>query len=134
VNLLLLIVWEWRPRTLLHAQLTEEGYEVLAVGSWEEAELLLIKGAVRATAGVFDLAGEPNPAASLRTLVRMMSPDRVLVLTSAAALPVGEIRDIGFTHVMARPFSVRDVLDEVARIGGPRRSGQDGSRAGEAPK
>lgn len=119
---------------LLYAQLKEEGYDVLAVSSWEEAELLLLKGAVRATAGVFDLAGEPNPAASLRTLVRMVSPDRVLVLTSAAALPAGDIRDLGVTHVMARPFSVRNVLDAVARISGPRRSGQDDSRASEAPE
>jgi hypothetical protein len=119
---------------LLYAQLQEDGYEVLAVSSWEEAELLLLKGAVRATAGVFDLEGEPNPAASLRTLVRMMPPDRVLVLTSAAALPAGDIRDIGFSRVMMRPFSVRDVLDVVARISGRPQSGQDGSRASEAPE
>jgi hypothetical protein len=131
---LLLIAWEWRPRMLLRAQLKEGEHDVLAVGSWEEAELLLLEGAVRATAVVFDLEGEPNPAASLRTLVRLMAPERVLVLTSAAALPAGDVRDIGFPHILPRPFSVRQVLDAVARIAGRRQPGQAGSRADEAPE
>jgi hypothetical protein len=64
----LLIVGEWRPRTLLRAQLAEEGREVL---------------------------------------------------------------DLGFARVMARPFSVRDVVEVVARIAGGPHERQAGGGAGE---
>jgi DNA-binding response OmpR family regulator len=126
---LLLIAREWRPRTLLRAQLIDQGFDVLAVGGWDEGELLLQARAVRDAAVVFDLDGEPSPAASLRTLVRLVPPARVLVLTSLAALPPDEVRGMGIAHVLPRPFSVRDVIERTARMMGP----GSGRAAGAGP-
>jgi len=83
----LLIGADWRLRALLRAQLIEEGFDVVALGSWDEAELLLRKRAVSARATVFDLEGEPNPQAALSTLARLVPPPTSVVLTSSAALP-----------------------------------------------
>jgi DNA-binding NarL/FixJ family response regulator len=119
---LLLIAWEWRPRVLLRAQLREEGHDVFAAASWEEAELLLLTRAVRPEVVVFDLDAEPNPPASLRTLVHLVPPDRIVVLTTSAALSPDTVRAIGPSHVLARAFSVRDVIDAVRAVGEPRRA------------
>jgi hypothetical protein len=104
---------EWRPRAFVRAELVERGVEVDAIESFDEAELLLRTGARRPQAVVFDLDGEAQPAAALRTLARLVSAERVLVLTSAGALPAGEVRRLGFAHVLARPFMVRDVVSAV---------------------
>jgi hypothetical protein len=103
---------------VLCAQLMEEGYEVLAVESWDEAELLLSTGAVRPRTTIFALEQEANPEACLRTLARLLLVDTVLILTSPSVLSVAEVNALGFPHVLSRPFSVRDVLRAVeARIG-----------------
>lgn len=104
----------WRPRALLLAQLQEDGYDVTAVETWDEAELLLRKRAVAPAVVVFDLEEEEQPEAALATLARLVDPSRVLVLTAASTFPSAEVRSHGFAHVLARPYSVGD---EVAAVG-----------------
>ncbi len=110
---LLLIGREWRPRALIRAELQAVGYDVFAVGSWDEAELLLLKRAIHPDAVVFDLDAEENAPASLRTLTKFVPYERVLVLTQASAMPATEVRAIGPMIVLARPFSVGDVVASV---------------------
>jgi DNA-binding NarL/FixJ family response regulator len=115
---LLIIGREWRPRTLVRAELQEAGHDVIAVESWDEAELLLLKHAIHPEAVVFDVEGEDNAPAALRTLVRFVPPARVVVLTQSSALPAGEVGAVGPVTVLARPFSVGDVVEAVCRIDG----------------
>jgi DNA-binding response OmpR family regulator len=129
----LLIAGEWRSRVFIRAQLKEEGYDAAGLGSWDEAELLLLARAVRPRIVVFDVEGEPNPPACLRTLVRLVPPDRVLVLTSSSALPPDEVRGTGVSRVIARPFSVSDVVREVTAMIGPG-AGAAGGGPDEAPQ
>jgi CheY-like chemotaxis protein len=82
----------WRPRALILAQLKEEGYDVTAAETWDEAELLLRTHAVRSDA------------------------PRVLVLTSPSQLPAATARSLGFEHVLARPYSVGDVVAAVRTL------------------
>ena len=112
----LLIGADWRLRALLRAQLIEQGFDVVALGSWDEAELLLRKRAVSARATVFDLEGEPNPQAALSTLARLVPPPTSVVLTSSAALPPADVRRLGFDHVIARPHSIDDAVKAVAAL------------------
>jgi CheY-like chemotaxis protein len=107
---------DWRPRALVLAQLVEEGYDVTVVETWDEAELLLRKRAVQPAAVVFDLEGEPHPEDALATLGRLVAPDRAVILTSASALPAAAVRSTGFEHVLARPYSVGDVVQEVSEV------------------
>ena len=98
---------------MLRAQLLEEGFDVEAVGSWDEAELLLLRRVRKPKLVLYDLTGEPNPEASLRTLRRVLTADRVVVLTAAGALSASAVGDLGFSRVLARPFSVQDVVTAV---------------------
>lgn len=118
---LMLIGADWRPRALLRAQLLEEGYDVTAIGVWDEAELMLRTRALVPDIVLFDLAGEPNPEMALETLARLAPGTRVLVLTSAQALSPERIAALGFPHVLARPFQVSAVVRTLANlVRGPR--------------
>ena len=107
---------EWRPRALVLAQLEEEGYDVTAVETWDEAELLLRKKAVRPAVLIFDLDGESHPEAALTTASKLMDPRRIVILTLAGGLTADAVRAHGFLHVLSRPYSVKDVVGLAASI------------------
>ncbi len=107
---------EWRPRALVLAQLEEEGFQVTAVETWDEAELLLRKHAVQPAAVVFDLEGEAHPEAALVTLHKLVGPVRSLILTSGSVFPPAAVRGLGFDHVLARPYSVADVVSAARAL------------------
>jgi CheY-like chemotaxis protein len=111
---ILLAGGDFRPRALILAQLQEEGYDVTAVDTWDEAELLLRKRAVRPDAVVFDVEGEENAEAALTTLARLVAPARTVVLTSSGGVRPADARSHGFNQVLARPYSVGDVVKAVA--------------------
>jgi CheY-like chemotaxis protein len=104
---------DFRPRALILAQLQEEGYDVTATETWDEAELLLRKGAVRPDAVVFDVEGEGQPEAALTTLARLVAPARAVILTSSSGVPAADVGRLGFELVLARPYSVGDVASAV---------------------
>ncbi|MDE3156625.1 MAG: hypothetical protein KGN76_16105 [Acidobacteriota bacterium] len=113
---ILLVSAEWRLRVAIRAQLIEEGFEVEAHEAWDFAELLLRSGARRPRLLIFDATAEDHPAALLRTLSHLMAPERVLVLTAPSLLAPADIAAVGFPHVLARPFSVSDVVSRAAQI------------------
>ncbi len=114
---------DFRTRALILAQLQEDGFDVTAVETWDEAELLLRKRAVRPDAVVFDVEGETHADAALATLARLVSPARVILLTSSSELPPEQARSLGFDCVLARPYAIGDVVQAVAGLAGtdPRR-------------
>ncbi|RPJ54542.1 MAG: hypothetical protein EHM24_31640 [Acidobacteria bacterium] len=114
--MVLLIGAEWRPRTLVRAELLERGYETFAVESWDEAHMLLAAGAIRPDVTVFDLPGEDNPEAALRSLAGLVRPEAVVVLTGEAALPAGAVSALGYPHVVARPFDVGQIVRRVEAV------------------
>ena len=106
----------WRPRALVLAQLQEDGYDVTAVETWDEAELLLRKRAVKPDVLVFDLEGEPQPEAALVTAAKLVDPARAVVLASASTLHADTVRAHGFVHVLTRPYSVGDVVAAAGSV------------------
>jgi DNA-binding NtrC family response regulator len=113
---ILLVGGDWRPRALVLAQLQEDGYDVTAVETWDEAELLLRTRAVKPDVLIFDLEGEPQPEAALTTAATLVDPARVVVLTAAGTLRADAVRAHGFAHILARPYSVGDVVEVVGSI------------------
>ncbi len=111
---ILLAGGDFRPRALILAQLQEERYDVTAVDTWDEAELLLRKRAVRPDAVVFDVEGQGHAEAALATLARLVRPSRAVVLTSSSGVPPVDARSHGFDRVLVRPYSVGDVVRAVA--------------------
>jgi CheY-like chemotaxis protein len=107
---------DFRPRALILAQLQEAGYEVTVAETWDEAELLLRKRALRPDGVVFDVEGERHPEAALVTLARLVPRHRALILTSASSLPGTDVCALGFEHVLARPYAVGDVVKAVSAV------------------
>jgi hypothetical protein len=102
---------EWKTRALLRAQLIEEGFEVVATDTWPMMRRYLRPGA-RPRLAVVDVKGLDEPEQVLRDVAVLMKPDRVLVLTAAATVPLAEISRLGF-RVVPRPFTIAAVVDAV---------------------
>ncbi|HVC20089.1 MAG TPA: hypothetical protein VNE16_08435 [Vicinamibacterales bacterium] len=113
---ILLVSAEWKLRIAVRAQLIEEGFEVEAHEVWEFVELLLRSGARHPRLIIIDVAEEHHPSALLRTLARLAAPAHVLVLTAPSVQSADEVRALGFPHVLARPFSVREVVATAAHL------------------
>ncbi|MBI2186103.1 MAG: hypothetical protein HYU37_03135 [Acidobacteria bacterium] len=105
---------EWPARALLRAQLTEDGYEVVATNAWpiprqflrrpQQPRLLLI-----------DLHGLDDPGAVLDDVRALFPPNRVLVITALGALSPDEVRRRGF-HVVARPATIGQIANVAAAL------------------
>ncbi len=111
----LLVSGDWRLRVPLRAQLAEDGYEVTALETWEEAEWLLRTRALAPRVVIVDVQEEANPEAVLRTLATVAAGRPVLVLTAPSVMPAAAVRALGFEAVLPRPFRIRDVEAVVAR-------------------
>jgi DNA-binding NtrC family response regulator len=109
-----LLAAEWQPRTLIRAQLLEEGFEVVATDNWSMMRRHLRPG-LKPLVAIVDLKGLPEPSAVLNDLHVLMKPERVLVLTSIGTVESAEVERLGFRRV-ARPVVIRDLVAMVAQL------------------
>jgi len=109
---ILLLVTHWPRRALLRAQLTEEGYEVVATDDWPTASTY-VHALLKPRLVIVDLQNLADPQAVLDELQARMRPDRVLVLTALGTIPPDELRTRGF-HTLARPATMSDVIQKVS--------------------
>lgn len=105
---IVLIAAGLNPRRLLLGQLLEDGFEVVPSEKWPGP-----RPWPRPHLVVVDLDGLPNAVEALRDLRTLMPPDRIIVLTGLDGLAEGDVRALGFPHVMRRPFAVGDVVQSV---------------------
>lgn len=113
----MLLAPEWAGRAPLRAQLIEEGFEVVAVDTWESARPQLRPG-MKPGLVIVDLHGLENPETVLDNLRILMNPSRVLVVTALGTLPPAQVEGLGF-HVLRRPVSVGDIVASVRSLLGP---------------
>lgn len=113
---ILLIAAEWRPRALINAELLEQGFDVVAVETWDEAELRLRARAVRPRLTIFDVDGDDHPEAALTTLAQLVRADEVLVLTSESVLPAARLAAMGYRHVLPRPFMIKAIVAQARTL------------------
>jgi hypothetical protein len=105
----------WQVRALLRAQLIEDGFDVLAVDDWAAATTLLLSlGLPRVTVLILD--EEPDPAGLLREAFGVLPRHRVVVLTSAGALPIERVHAADYPHALARPYAMADAIALVRRV------------------
>lgn len=105
---------DWQSRTLIRAQLIEQGLEVVATDSWPVMRRHLRVGA-KPRLAIVDLKDLPDPHMVLRDLGVLMKPERVLVLSSIATVPPDETERLGF-HTTPRPFAIEDVVRTAAAM------------------
>jgi hypothetical protein len=111
-----LLAPEWQTRALLRAQLIDEGREVVATNSWPMMRPHLRPGS-KPRLAIVDLKGLADPEAVLNDLSLLMNPERVVVLTAAATVPMPNIQRLGF-HVLSRPIVIDEVITLVNRLTG----------------
>lgn len=104
---------DWKSRTLIRAQLLEEGYDVVATDEWSTARRVL-QSDPRAKMMLLDLEGLAEPVAVLREAGRLIDPDRVLVLGGLGTVAASEVESLGF-RVLVRPFAIGDIVTEITR-------------------
>jgi len=105
---------EWQPRTLIRAQLIEEGFDVVATDNWSMMRRHLRPG-LKPRLAIVDLKGLPDPSAVLKDLHVLMKPERVLVLTAIGTVESAEVERLGFWRV-ARPVVINDLVEMVAQV------------------
>jgi len=111
---IVLLVPEWRSRALIHAQLIEDGFEVVPTDTWSMMRRHLRPGMAPSLALV-DLQGVPHPAEVLNDLRVLMKPERVLVLTAMGTLSVADVESRGF-RTISRPIVIGDIVQTVANM------------------
>jgi hypothetical protein len=111
---ILVIGREWPERALLRAQLLEEGYEVIATDEWPIPHIYR-RPEMTPRAMVVDLHEIAAPRDVLKEIPSVIQPDRVVIVTALGAVPVEEVRQLGY-HVVARPTTVGDVAAAVVRL------------------
>ena len=104
------------PRALVRAELLERGYEVRAVETWQEAELLLRTRGFVPDGVLFDVAAEREAERALETLAGFVPATRVLVLTSVNALSPQQIALRGFPRAVSRPLQIKILLRAMASM------------------
>ena len=112
---IVLLATDRQPRTLIRAQLIEEGFEVAGTDSWPMMRRYFDAGPIPQLA-IVDLQGLPDPLRVLDDLRRLTSPERVLVLTSLGTIPKTELERVGF-HVLARPLAIEEIARTAADLG-----------------
>ncbi len=126
---------EWQPRALIRAQLIEEGFDVVATGTWRMMRRQLRPGS-KPRLALVDLKGLQNPQEVLNDLRVLMKPARVLVLMAAGTLRKADVERLGFP-TLTRPIVVNDVVLAVARAigaGGGAAHRKPASRHGAAER
>jgi DNA-binding response OmpR family regulator len=116
VSEIILIAKEWKARAFITAQLSEEGHEVMALRTVEEAMMLLGQGMVRPRLIILDTTGQSLKASILADLRALASDVPILVCSGPFDLAQLDFEKAGLAHLLVRPFAVRDVVDKANQI------------------
>jgi DNA-binding response OmpR family regulator len=116
MNGIILVAKEWKARTLLRVQLLEEGYEVVALRTIEEAMMLLGRGMVRPCLIILDTMGQSLKEPVLADLRALAGDAPILVCTGPFDLAQFDFGEAGFTDLLVRPFAVGDVVNAMREV------------------
>jgi len=105
---------DWQSRTLIRAQLIEEGFEVVATESWTMMRRHLRPGS-KPRLAIVDVKDLSEPQDVLRDLRVLMKPERVLVLSAIGTIGREDVERLGF-HVVPRPFEIETVVREARKL------------------
>jgi CheY-like chemotaxis protein len=109
----LLIATDWQFRTLVRAQLLEQGYEVTAFPSLEIALVHLLRGGEQPQVIVLDAAAGGIEAQKVSDLWQLAGKVPLL-LCGGAFYRAARYRDeLPPFRLLARPFRVRDLVEQV---------------------
>jgi DNA-binding response OmpR family regulator len=128
VSEIILVAREWKARALLRAQLLEEGHEVMALPTIEEAMMLLCRGMVRPRLIILDTVGQSLKEPILADLQALAGDAPILVCTGPFDLARFDFKEAGLTDLLVRPFAIGDVVNAVREILGNEATGNEATR------
>ena len=128
MNEIVLVAREWKARALLRAQLSEEGYEVVALRTIEEAMMLLSHGMLRPSLIILDTMGQSLNESVLTDLQALADHAPILVCAGPFDLARFDFEGAGFANVLVRPFTVGDVVNAVRNVLGDEAMGNEATR------
>jgi DNA-binding response OmpR family regulator len=116
----LLIIPDRRLRAFILAQLTEEGYRVVAVPTVRHGRFLLQRGEAPRLV-VLDLAGlkEPDEA-----VIQLLSGIQARVLAAVGILERERAQRLGIGETIVRPFTIARLVEHIRALIGPPGSGR----------
>lgn len=111
----LLIIPDRRLRAFILAQLTEEGYRVVAVPTVRHGRLFLVReGKPRLV--VLDLASVKEPDAAI---MQLQADAQAPVLAAVGILDQERARSLGLDETITRPFTIAQLVARVRALIGP---------------
>jgi DNA-binding response OmpR family regulator len=116
VGQIILVAKEWKARAFITAQLSEEGYEVMALRTIKEAMMLLGRGMPRPRLIILDTMGQSLKASILADLRALAGDVPILVCRGPFDLAQLDFEEAGLIHLLVRPFTVGDVVDRVGQL------------------
>jgi len=103
------LVWkEWNTRVLLRAQLIEEGVEVEAYESIEDALKALLPSLPALL--LVDLTASNDPGADLHNLASWMARVPTWIIASRSSRVGADLKERGFDRVFFRPVDVGELV------------------------
>lgn len=106
---------DWQARTLLRAQLLEEGLEVEAFETIPEALAALSQGTKSPDLLVADLSANDDPSADAEALAAWSRKVPVWVIASRTYIVEKGLRGHGFEMILLRPVDVGDLVEQIKR-------------------
>ena len=106
---LVLVGRDWTTRALLRAQLLEEGVEVEAYESLEEAHQALVPSLPALL--VTDLTASNDPEADIRHLASWVKRVPTWIITSRSSGVAVDLERYGFERVFFRPVDVGELVN-----------------------
>lgn len=104
---------EWQARALVRAQLLEEGVEVAAYPTANEA--LEGMGELLPALLVADLTESDDPAAEIEALAKWTKQIPVWIIASRALIVGKGLRGRGFEMILYRPIDARELVEQIKR-------------------
>jgi CheY-like chemotaxis protein len=110
-----LIVNDWKTRTLLRAQLLEEGIDVAAYESAGEAIEGFGQGATLPALLIADLASSDDPTGEAELLTAWARQIPIWIIASHNLIVDKKLKGRGFEVILFRPIDVGETVEQVKR-------------------
>lgn len=112
---ILLAGTDWQARALLRAQLLEEGFDVEAVETIDEARAVLAAAPHFPQLMIADITASHDPTADVDSLTPWSGKLPIWVIASRTYVVDKGLRGHGFERIFLRPVEIGEVVEQVRR-------------------
>jgi len=113
MSFILLAGKDWQSRTLLRAQLLEEGFEVEAHETIAHALAALDAEAAPPDLLIADISASGDPSADVDALAARSRQVPIWIIASRTYIIEKGLRGHGFQMILLRPVDVNELVDQI---------------------